>query len=326
MSGFDRDRLGDLLAAHGPLVRVVVAEAKGSVPREPGAAMTVWADGFDGTIGGGALEWEALAEARRMLAAAQAPSPALRRYPLGPALAQCCGGAAVLAYEPIGAESLAAPGDAPAYIRPVGSAAAEPPHAIRAHARALRAGEAAPFLFADGWICEAVAPAKIPLFLYGAGHVGRATVRVFDGLPFALTWVDSAPDRFPAPAARHGATCLPAATPADAVALAPPGAVHLAMTFSHALDLEICHRVLSRGDFARAGVIGSASKSARFRARLRALGHAETMIARLECPIGIPGLGGKAPAEIAISLAADFLGWSAERARLPAPSDGKARA
>jgi xanthine dehydrogenase accessory factor len=140
--------------------------------------------------------------------------------------------------------------------------------------------------------------------------VGRAIVRVFQGLPFAITWIDTGAPRFPDHA--HDAIALVAANPADAAALAPAGAVHMVMTYSHALDLEICHRVLARGDFARLGVIGSASKSARFRARLRGLGHGDGAIARLECPIGLPGFG-KSPTEIAVALAADLIAAPAAR-------------
>ena len=136
---------------------------------------------------------------------------------------------------------------------------------------------------------------------------------MFEGLPFAITCVDDAPARFPDAIPPH-ATRLVAANPADAVALAPAGAAHLVMTYSHPLDLEICHRVLSRGDFGRLGLIGSASKSARFRSRLRALGHDDATIARLVCPIGLPGLGGKAPGEIAVAVAAELLTWNAAQA------------
>lgn len=301
MSGFDLPELRDAARRHGRVARVVVADARGSAPRDPGAAMLVWADGFSGTIGGGALEWQALADARARL---DGGDDGVRSVPLGPGLGQCCGGAVVLATEVFDAARADAVDEgAQIHARPVG-AAGPMPAAIRAHARAARAGEAAPAVFAQGWLSEVIRPARTPLFLYGAGHVGRAVARALDGLPFAVTWVDDAKARFPDQT--HDATPLVAANPADAAALAPKGAVHIVMTYSHALDLEICHRALARGDFARLGVIGSASKSARFRARLRALGHGDAAIARLECPIGLPGLG-KAPAEIAVALAADLL-------------------
>lgn len=307
------------VARYGLVVRVVVAAEQGSAPREPGAAMTVWADGFDGTIGGGALEFEALAEARRRLAA-DAPDGTVS-YPLGPALAQCCGGAATLAFERWDIEKLGAAPDpeiTALFARPLGRAAEEP-LPIRSLRKAARSGKGAAFLFLPGdppWLAEPLRPALTPLWVWGAGHVGRAVVRVFDGLPFAVTWIDDAPARFPDPIPAHVAA-LPAPDLAAAVALAPPDAAHLVMTYSHALDLEVVHRLLARGDFARLGLIGSASKAARFRARLAALGHPASAIARVSCPIGLAGpeglKGGKAPAEIAVSVAADHLAWRASR-------------
>jgi xanthine dehydrogenase accessory factor len=80
------------LARHGRCAMVTVADTQGSAPREPGARMIVMPDGgFHGTIGGGALEWRALADARTLLAE-DAPQPRLRRQALGPELGQCCGG------------------------------------------------------------------------------------------------------------------------------------------------------------------------------------------------------------------------------------------
>ncbi|MDF2232754.1 xanthine dehydrogenase accessory protein XdhC [Albimonas sp. CAU 1670] len=307
------------IASGGPLVRVVVAAAEGSAPREPGAAMLVHPDRFEGTIGGGALEFEALAEARRRLAAG-GPDGVLH-YPLGPALAQCCGGAATLAYERwdlARLDALPDPETTPIFARPLGGIQ-EIPLQIRSLQKAARSGKGAEFLYLPGdppWLAEPLSPALTPLWLWGAGHVGRAVARVFEGLPFAVTWIDDAPARFPDPVPAH-VRALPAPQMAAAAALAPPDAAHLVMTYSHAMDLEIVHAVLARGAFARLGVIGSASKAARFRARLAALGHGAEAVARMDCPIGLAGpeglKGGKAPAEIAVSVAADHLRWRASR-------------
>jgi xanthine dehydrogenase accessory factor len=98
---------------------------------------------------------------------------------------------------------------------------------------------------------------------------------------------------------------VPAADPALLADHAPSGAEHLVLTYSHALDLELCHRLLSRG-FGRLGLIGSATKWARFRSRLAALGHSPAQIARIDCPIGDPGLG-KHPQAIAIGVAGALL-------------------
>ncbi|MEO0681487.1 MAG: xanthine dehydrogenase accessory protein XdhC [Pseudomonadota bacterium] len=327
---FDADQLENVITRCGPVVRVVIANAKGSVPREAGAAMTVWADGFEGTIGGGALEFEALAEARRRLREGGPDGAAA--YPLGPALAQCCGGHCTLAYERWDAARLRDLDRAmPLLARPLGGvgSAADAPLAIRGALRAARSKGVAEIVFAPGdppWLAEPMAPRTTPLWLWGAGHVGRAVVRVFEGLPFALTWIDDAAERFPAPLPAH-AQRLTAAKPAALSAHAPADAAHLVMTYSHAMDLEICHALLSRGTFARLGLIGSASKAARFRARLSALGHGAEAIARLDCPIGLRAegalLGGKAPAEIAVSVAADHLAWRARR-KAQAPREGAA--
>ncbi len=126
---------------------VTVAETRGSVPREAGASMRIWADGQDGTIGGGALEWEATRIAHNMLANGE--THARRTLPLGPAMGQCCGGTVVLD-------------------------------------------------FAEG--TPVSTPPGQPLWIWGAGHVGRAIVATLAPLPdFDITWIDTAPDRFPHP-------------------------------------------------------------------------------------------------------------------------------
>ncbi len=105
--------LFDMVAAHGSVVRVSIVRADGSAPRGAGAAMTVAAETFTGTIGGGALEHGALNAARAMLPTCRgAATPAWRRsvrdYPLGPSLGQCCGGRVRLLFEVLAAAELAA--------------------------------------------------------------------------------------------------------------------------------------------------------------------------------------------------------------------------
>jgi xanthine dehydrogenase accessory factor len=97
------------------------------------------------------------------------------------------------------------------------------------------------------------------------------------------------------------------AAPPREVDKAPAGAFFLVMTHSHPLDLEICARVLQRSDVAYLGLIGSETKRARFAGRLRAIGIPPQALARLTCPIGIPGIVGKEPAVIAASVAAQLL-------------------
>ena len=86
-------------------VLVTVHAAEGSVPREEGAWMAVFADAVVGTVGGGHLELQAIEEARRRLAGAG--GQALQRFALGPSLGQCCGGVVHLRYERVGAADAA---------------------------------------------------------------------------------------------------------------------------------------------------------------------------------------------------------------------------
>lgn len=81
-------------------VLVTVQHTEGSAPREAGAWMAVFGDSVVGTIGGGHLEFEAIAEARQRLAGAAGGE--VLRYPLGPSLGQCCGGVMHLRYERVG--------------------------------------------------------------------------------------------------------------------------------------------------------------------------------------------------------------------------------
>lgn len=287
------------VAAHGRVARVVVAEVAGSAPREVGAAMLVWQGGQSGTIGGGALEWEAAAAARAMLSAGGAR---LDRLPLGPALGQCCGGAVVLLTEVYDAKSLPAPTDV---IARAVDGRAMPLAVKRLLAGARGQGVLPAPVLVQGWMVEPLARPERAIWVWGAGHVGRALVAVLAPLPgLAITWVDVVADRFPAEVPA-GVTVLPAADPGLLVPHAPTDAGHLVLTYSHALDLDLCHRLLGHG-FATLGLIGSATKWARFRSRLAALGHAPAQIARIDCPIGDPALG-KHPQAIAIGVAAALL-------------------
>ncbi|MFC2970171.1 xanthine dehydrogenase accessory protein XdhC [Acidimangrovimonas pyrenivorans] len=300
---FDLAALRAAVAEHCRVARVVIAGHDGSSPREAGAAMLVWQTGSCGTIGGGALEWEAMARARRMLAGDGAPR--LDRVSLGPALGQCCGGAVTLLSEVYDAEAVAAQEGREVIARPV-SGPAEMPLAVRRLLnRARGAGEMPSAKLVQGWMVEPMARPRRALWIWGAGHVGRAIVGILAPLPdFAITWVDSGAERFP-DAIPEGVTTLWAANPADLAAHAPATAEHLVLTYSHALDLELCHRLLSHGH-AGLGLIGSASKRARFRSRLRALGHGDAQIAGITCPIGDPGLG-KHPQAIALGVAAALI-------------------
>ncbi len=262
--------------------------------------MLVWATGQQGTIGGGALEHEATLRARAMLATG---GTRIDRAALGPALGQCCGGAVTVLTEVYDDTNLPEPQSG--VISRTTNGSLIPLAAQRILDRARAQGIAPQPALVQGWMIEPVARPARTLWIWGAGHVGRALVHTLAPLPdLAITWVDIAPDRFPETIPPN-VTPLPAADPAALVAHAPRDAEHLILTFSHALDLDLCHRLLCHG-FARAGLIGSHTKWARFRSRLAALGHSQADITRIDCPIGDPSLG-KHPQAIAIGVASAFL-------------------
>jgi xanthine dehydrogenase accessory factor len=298
---FDLEGLRAELALHGKVARVVIASLAGSSPRGVGTAMLVWETGQSGTIGGGALEYQAALHAREALIA---HGDRLDKVPLGPALGQCCGGSVALLTEVWDLARLASIGDIVA--RPMPGFGSDMPLKVANCLQRVRNGNApAQAVQIQGWMIETIAHPSRALWVWGAGHVGRAVVAVLAPLPdIAMTWVDVDAARFPA-VIPDGITCLTADNPALLVRHAPVEAEHLILTYSHALDLELCHQLIGHG-FGRAGLIGSATKWARFRGRLAALGHSPVQIDRINCPIGDPGLG-KHPQAIAIGVAAQLL-------------------
>lgn len=305
MSGLVAD-----LAAWNPRggVMVTVVRSLGSTPRGCGSYMIVGADGrlAAGTVGGGALELEAIERARAMLAGGDAAS--VRSVPLGPELGQCCGGQVTLLYEPL---PVAIGGEADAVV----ATELAPPFG-RSFVDAGRLDARGCIDFAGGGrlarldgrpvLVQPVGQPRQPVAVFGAGHVGRALARALAPLPFGLRWIDDRAEQFPADAAELAEVVLTTAPP-DQVAGLAPGSFVLIMTHSHGLDFDILRRALGRDDLGYVGLIGSATKRAKFTKRLQGYGLGEAAIGRLVCPIGLPGVTGKEPAVIAASVAAELL-------------------
>jgi xanthine dehydrogenase accessory factor len=150
--------------------------------------------------------------------------------------------------------------------------------------------------------------AQFDVVLFGAGHVGTEVARILERLPCRLTWVDPRPGQFPP---RTTARVVIDDEPVLTVDEAPPGAFYIVMTHSHALDLEIVARALQRTDARFVGLIGSQTKAARFRSRLKARG---VDASRLVSPIGL-FKAGKHPAAVAVSTVAQVLQEAALQAR-----------
>jgi xanthine dehydrogenase accessory factor len=327
-----------------PGVVVTVAAADGSTPREAGAKMIVTAADARGSIGGGHLEYKTIEEARRMMAEG-AVEPMVRSYPLGPELGQCCGGYTSVLFEPMaangsppdwlsrlagrraaGAVSMLATcvrsgrkmvvgeddaegtlGDTAADAR-LSKMARRSLAALSAGATLTDGAGATALGYEEGelYLLEPVAPAGLVLYLFGAGHVGKALVSVLAGLPCEIVWVDSRADQFPSQVPDNVRAEVTDEAE-SAVERAPAAAYFLVMTHSHQLDYEICEAILCRGDFAYLGLIGSRTKRKRFEQRLSRKGIAPEALVRVTCPIGIEGLSGKHPREIAIAAAAEIL-------------------
>jgi xanthine dehydrogenase accessory factor len=304
------NRLIEAIEAEGAGALVSLVKVEGSSPRESGARMIVRPSGaFNGTIGGGALEWEALDAARAALAAGRG---ALRRrtISLGPDLAQCCGGRVQWLIETfdardrgelatLAAAELAGPFVAEATKRADGRLARK--------VLSGPAGEGAEIEpLPDGGLRERFADHATTLYLFGAGHVGRALVLALAPLPFRTRWIDPRREIFPERAPTN-VVMVHAAEPTRELADAPDGAQVLVMTHSHPLDLAIVSEALRQQRFSFVGLIGSATKRARFMSQMRAAGLSEEALARLVCPIGLPGVEGKEPAVIAAAIAAQLL-------------------
>jgi xanthine dehydrogenase accessory factor len=302
-------RLIEAIASEGAGALVSLVNAQGSSPREAGARMVVRpSGGFHGTIGGGELEWQALAAARDALGAGRGAARRATKS-LGPDLAQCCGGRVEWLIETFDARDSAELSALAAAERGGAFAALATPAPDGRLTRVVEAnaGPRPPVtVAADGALREYFAANKGVVYLFGAGHVGRALALALAPLPFYVRWVDARPDAFPA-RAPHNVTMVRSANPADELACAPDGAQVLVMTHSHPLDLDIVARALEEERFSFVGLIGSATKRARFMSQMRAAGLSQTALARLTCPIGLPGVVGKEPAVIAASVAAQLL-------------------
>ncbi len=325
------DWLAGLSELHGAAaVLVTVARARGSAPRAAGTRMIVTRERTIGTIGGGNLEHRATAIARERLGSG-ALRPALRAFPLGPALGQCCGGHVDLLFESVSsdraawlAHSAATAGmlvsvvDGPrageqVLVAPenvdgrLSSGALQAK--VSARARELLANDADTRLESlddQSVLFSRLAPPDFEIAVFGAGHVGKAVVQTLAALPCRILWIDSRAEQFPA-ALPGNVTTLVSDDPELEVDDLAPDSYILVMTHSHPLDQAICQRVLERGGHRYLGLIGSASKRARFRKRWRQQGISDAAIAGLTCPIGIAGITGKHPAEIAIAVAAQIL-------------------
>lgn len=274
----------------GPAALVTILATEGSAPRGPGTRMVVTRDGLHGTIGGGALEHQALAQARAILGHAPG-SWRVQDYPLGPLLGQCCGGRVRLLVERLGEVP---EGGGPCEVR-LGETLAR----FATAARPTQLPARGPKPEAGDTFVEPLEGDRFPVLMFGAGHVGKAIAKRAEGLPLNLAWYDSRPE----------AAETPGVVLADEDALtacagsAKRDTAVVILTHDHGLDYRLAAAALV-SEARYVGLIGSETKRARFLSRLEKDGIDAV---RLTCPIGLPGPKGKEPEVIAIATLAQLL-------------------
>lgn len=261
-----------------PGVLVTLAEVKGHAPREAGAKLVVGLEETWGTIGGGNLESVAIERARAMLRATVTEGES-----------------------------------ATATIRFDLSDKASYQHGMQCCGGRVE-------------VLLELLPVPPAVAIFGMGHVGLELARILARHDLDLHLVDSRPEQLDAAALAPLADAVATVHPHPVPVLPelvlgelPPGAHILVMTHDHAEDAAILDAALRCADLASIGLIGSSAKWSRFRARLLSEGgFAERDLERVTTPIGLPGLGGKEPAVIAVSVAAAFLQRVSSRADVTA--------
>jgi xanthine dehydrogenase accessory factor len=246
--------VADLSAEDKAFVIVTIIDIEGSSPRNIGTKMIVCPDQIYDTVGGGNLEFEAIAKSRKLLANGTACIKT-EIFTLGKDLTQCCGGKVTLLF-------------------------------------------------------ECIASHNFNITVFGAGHVGKALSKILREIPCKLTYFDSRPeviDEIQKTESGHNINFHILQNPAIEIEQHAPDTYFLVMTHSHELDMEIVEAILSKKIFNFCGLIGSRSKSIKFRNRLIRKQFNEDEVGRLTCPIGLEGLEGKSPMEVAVSVVAQLI-------------------
>jgi xanthine dehydrogenase accessory factor len=319
--------LSEQLETGKPCVLVTVAAIRGSAPREAGAKMIVTEQEVIGTIGGGQLEYQCVQVAVRSLQSGE-DRRTLRKFTLGANCGQCCGGVVEVFFEPICADKplwlqslkqardrrepiLLASSEQTKYLIDARGNCLYPRGAtiddtLRAKAQQVLIENQGAQKMNDEFVLDPIVSSDLHIAIFGAGHVGTAMVNSLSTLDCNVRWIDDRrnifPERLP-----DNVQAIESNRPELEVRALPAGAFFLVMTHSHPLDLQIIDQILRRDDFIYCGLIGSVSKRRSFERRLLKLGLAQSRIDKLTCPIGLPGIEGKKPAEIAVAVAAELL-------------------
>ena len=320
----------------GPAALITILATEGSAPRGPGARMVVTEGALQGTIGGGALEHQAVEQARAILSHPPG-SWRVQDYPLGPLLGQCCGGRVRLMVERLDAVP---DGDGPYWVSltdtvtrkrlpgegrgPVANGPILGRHRVGSSPgrSSSTRGVLDPMLLRRGTMAargslptsgaqfiEPIEADSLPLLMFGAGHVGRAIAGHAAALPIHLAWFDTRP----AEAETPGVMLADEDAMVACAAQARADTAVVILTHDHALDYRLTAAALA-SDAPFVGLIGSLTKRARFLSRLE---KDRIDATRLTCPIGIPGIIGKEPEVIAIATLAQLLTLRPQGSKAP---------
>lgn len=292
-----------LIERDGDAVLATIGPSKGSTPRGSGTKMVICRETTVGTIGGGNLEFMVTEQARKMLAA---PDVALlyQHYALGPLLSQCCGGATNVLLEKLTPAHIPLLDQVSAAIagkQPFGLISATDGPKVNKQLTTVK-----PSIDRENYLTEWNENDAVPVYMFGAGHVGKALAAVLGRLNFEITWIDDRQDQFPDLVADNVQKIL-TGDPVQLVSQAPAQAIFLVFTYSHQMDYDITAAILKRDDARYCGMIGSKTKRTRFEKYFIKSGGAAQQLTNFTCPIGLSTVMGKAPDSIAIAVAAELL-------------------
>jgi len=308
-----------MIAQDVEVVSATIVDVKGSAPCDIGTCMLISHQNQKGTIGGGNLEFQVIEQARKLLTAS-GDFYRFQQYALGPLLEQCCGGTVILLLERLdetASEFLQKlTSNANCHIQTEFKKNTIQKTILEVEDQTTT-GQSLQFFTADGTVTDDPANASrmlekpvsphTPLYMFGAGHVGKAVASAAKPLPFDVTWVDSRANEFPDDGIPHY-TKQVTNDALSVVNTALPNSLFLIFTHSHQLDYDITAAVLARQDAAYCGLIGSTTKRARFASRMEKESDlTKADLTQLTCPIGIDTIDGKEPAIIAASVVAELL-------------------
>lgn len=288
---------------------VTVVSVTGSSPREEAAKMLVLQNGFWGTIGGGNMEYQAITKARELLTQQPVGYSEWHYATLTPRFDQCCGGQVRLAYEKISfadtdwLQSLDQIDSSKGWLTlTLAGEAVKRQVTLSAEYQTVISPQ---FDSSSMTLIEPLFPSKIPVVIFGAGHVGQALVNQLQLLETRITWIDWREELSPK-FDSDKVTFINQGSVESLLEKMEPGSFYLVMTHSHQLDFELVSAILKKTDFQYLGLIGSLKKKQRF---MKALSETFDIseLERITCPIGLQTIHGKSPELIAASVTAQLL-------------------